>query len=141
MLRFCSFHERREDRCSRHIRGQTGNSMNVFCMAVIDFHSLVCWKTKPLPLLLKNIHFNRQFMIQEILRKKERSKMAGTQRSIEQFIDVEPADAPSSKKGKGRKTVQSEKVVSPPVKRFRCNGKQPEPSLTGTPDAPKHFLI
>ena len=65
--------------------------------------------------------------------------MAGTQRSIEQFIDVEPADAPSSKKGKGRKTVQSEKVVSPPVKRFRCNGKQPEPSLTGTPDAPKHF--
>ncbi|CAJ1459978.1 unnamed protein product, partial [Effrenium voratum] len=64
-LPFCSFHEKRESRTSRHMCAQSGNSMNVLVMAVIDLHSLWSWKRLQTPALLQAIHMARKFISEQ----------------------------------------------------------------------------
>ena len=66
MLRFCSFHEPRDERTTRTLALQCGNSMNVLCMAMIDLHSLWSWKRLRTPDLLRNIHLVRRFLSKQL---------------------------------------------------------------------------
>lgn len=106
--------------------------MNVLCMAIIDLHSLVCWKLKPLPFLVENIHLSRKVLLDQLRQMKDRQKLIGTQLRIDQF-------GSSNSIFSGKRKEQSEMNASPTVPSRRVRGKQTPPPPTPPAPAPAEF--
>ena len=87
--------------------------MNCFCMAIIDLHGLIRWKLQPSSLVVENIHLSRKVILQNVRDKKERQKLKGAQRSLDEM-------------GSGKRKSDATPVVK---KRLRKKG----PPATDTP--------
>ena len=58
-----SFHVHRQDRSSRNMLTQAGNSMSCLVMTVLHLHGLCAWKPRDVPQLLANIRLSRTAII------------------------------------------------------------------------------
>ncbi|CAK9099072.1 Uncharacterized protein SCF082_LOCUS46421 [Durusdinium trenchii] len=146
--RLCSFHTKRQERSTRHMWCQAGNSMNCLVMGLLNFHSSMCWKPVHVPDLLSNIRAGRLFLwkksLEEVsLGSKGSAKGIGVSDAAATDDEMDPDYFNLGGKGQGqkRKCEHELELAHSSLPRRRMIGKQEDTSAASLSFALRKQLL